>query len=158
MKGLVVRKPIVSRRCAREYGRMLRLMLWAAFAVTLALAHFHLRMAARDLEMQKARLQSQETEMLNEENRLRSEVARLREGEQMLEYGHEKLRLVALPADQIEVWNLPNVEVEKYSRVCSEIAMARTGAVGRTEPEPLVVRLIGAVFSPVEARPADPGR
>jgi len=157
MRG-VVRQPSAGRRCAREYGRMVRLMVWAAFAVALGLTHFHLRMASRDLAMQKARLQSQETELLNEENLLRSEVARLREGEQMLEYGHQRLGLIALPADQIQVWKMPSGQVEKFSRVCSEIAMARTGAVGRTEPESLVVRLVGAVFSPVEARPADPGR
>lgn len=152
MKRILVRRESNSRR-PREYGRMMRLLFWTAFIVGLGLGHIHLRMAMRDMEIQASRFQVQAKDLWIRHSALTSEVARLRGGDRMLDYAQQRLGLVALPADQIEVWKMPRTVAEKFNRVCSEIALARTGKRERTAPEPLVARVLGAVLSPVQAQP-----
>ena len=153
---LVKREP--SDRRPREYGRMLHLLFWAAFVVGLGLAHIHLRMATRDLSMQASRFQVQSKDLWIRHSALTADVARLRGGDRMLDYARQRLGLIALPADQVEVWKMPASLMEKSNRICSEIALARTGKGERTAPEPLVARVLGAVLSPVQAQPRAPER
>jgi len=158
MGRVTVRKPDRRHR-PYECGRMMRLVFWTACGVALGLAHIHLRLATRDMEIQRGRLQAEWEELWDRQGSLASGVARLRGGDRMLDYAHRKLGLVELPADQIEVWKFPRDAVERYDRAFSDIALARMGEAERVEPEPLVARLLGAVLSPeVQARPASQGR
>jgi hypothetical protein len=131
---------------------MVRVLFWTAFFVGLGLAHIHLRMATRDMSIQASRFQVQAKDLWIRQSTLTAEVARLRGGDRMLDYAQQRLGLIALPADQIEVWKMPSSIMEKFDRVCSEIALERTGKTERTEPEPLVARVLGAVLSPVQAQ------
>lgn len=157
MKRITVRKP--NRRLRPyEYGRMMRLVFWTTCVVALGLAHIHLRLATREMAIQRSRLQAEWEELWDRHGALASEVERLRGGDRMLDYAHRKLGLVELPADQIEVWELPRRLVERYDRANSDIALARAGGAEHAEPEPLMARLLGAVLSPeVQAQPASQG-
>jgi len=156
IKAMTVKMPSASR-CPSDYWRMIRLLLIASYIVALCLAHIHLRMAARDMNMQAGRYQAQAADLLNRESVLKSEIGRLRGGDRMLDYAREKLGLIALPVIEIEVWKMPNQMVDRYRSVCSEIALARTGRPERGEGQSLFSRLAVAFFTPgrpVQAQPA----
>jgi len=131
---------------------MIRVLFWVAYLVALGLGYIHLRMTTRDMDIQASRFQAQSEQLGQKKNALINEVARLRGGDRMLGYAKQRLGLLALPADQIEVWKMPRELAEKSNRICSEIAFARAGGSRRTEPEPLVARVLGAVLSPVQAQ------
>jgi len=152
MARMVVKNE-ASGRCPLEYGRVVSVLFWIGFLVALGLAHIHMRMWTRDLDIQASRLQAQSKELWERHSVLTHETSRLREGERMLEYGQRRLGLVALPAVEIEVWKMPRTIAEKSNQVCSEIALARAGEPRPTERESVVARVLGAILSPVQAQP-----
>jgi len=154
-----VKSPTPRRRLPPKYARMLRLTLGAGFVVALGLGHIHLRLATRDMQIQSTSLQAEWTQLFDQKNALAADLSRLTGGGRMLEYAQAKLDLIALPAEQIVVWELPENVMQRYDVVYTQVALARSGATERPDGrEPLMTRLLGTVLSPeAQARPA-PGR
>jgi len=147
------------RSVSFEYGRMLKLLFWIAYVVALGLCHIHLRLATRDMEIQRRKLQAEWDQLWNERNSLASEVAALSDGDRMLEYARNELHLVALPAERITVWAMPKDLVERYDRAYTEIALSRESERERSRKEPLLARLLGTVLAPeAQARSESPVR
>lgn len=131
---------------------ILRVLFWTVYLIALGLAHVHLRLVARDMEIQCTQLQAEWKDLYESETALKSEIAQLRGGERMLAYARRKFNLVDLPPDQIVVWNLPRQLVDRYDRTYSEIVLARAGKGRSQGRESLLARLLNAVLSPEQAQ------
>lgn len=157
-RGKAVRIPI-DLAPASEYARMLRVLFWVGFIAVLGLAHIQVRLATRDMAIQRSRFQVEREDLWNKRCALASDVARLSGGDRLLSYARDRLGLVEVPADQIRVWPMPRYIAQKYERKYTEIAARRTGADGSRPREDLLDRLLATVLSPdAQAQPASPGR
>lgn len=155
MPAVVVKTPSRSK-CPEELRRMVRMIVWATGFVALGLGHIELRLATRDMNIEKARLQAQEVELLSREGSLKSDIGRMGGGDGTPEGRRQAAGLIALAPEQIQMWTVPQELVDKYDRVLTDKALARSGGVGLLERETILDRIAVALFPPVHAdQPAD---
>ena len=155
MKIRAARQP-ADLAAAPEYGRMVKVLFWVAFGVTLGLGHNWVQVATRDMAIQRGRFQVEREELWNKRCALASEVTRLSGGDDVMECARA-MGLIEVPVEQIRFWPMPREIADKYDRTYSDIALARGRETDRSQREDLVEWLLGTVLSPdAQAHPASP--